>query len=103
MTTVTVAYILAGAVVAEILLQHALPYRGILARNHLHVADLAGPSRRAVALILVLHLHARGLVLARIIGAPVYIRVAMRTRVTIRTVACVILHMIVTGGTILAG
>lgn len=45
MTTVTVAYILASAVVAEILLRHTFPYRSILARNHLHVANLASPSR----------------------------------------------------------
>lgn len=103
MTTVTVAYIFAGTIVAEILLQHALSYRGILARNHLHVANLAGPSRRAIAVILVLQLHARSLVLTRIIGAPVYIRIAMCTRVTIRTMTCVILHMIMTSGAIFAG
>lgn len=103
MTTVTVAYILAGAVVAEILFRHALPYRGVFARNHLHVAHLAGPSGRAIAVILVLQLHTRSLILARTVGTPIHICVAMRTRIAVRTMTGIVLHMIVTGSAVLAG
>lgn len=44
MATVTVAYVFAGAVVAKTVFRHALSYGGVLARDHLHVAYLAGPS-----------------------------------------------------------
>lgn len=44
MTTMTIAYVFAGAVVAKTTFRHAFPYGGILARDHLHVTYLAGPS-----------------------------------------------------------
>lgn len=44
MAPVTIAYVFAGTVVAKIFLRHALSYGGILTRDHLHVAHLAGPS-----------------------------------------------------------
>lgn len=43
MTTMTIAYVFAGAVVAQTILQHALPYGGVLARDHLYVTYLTGP------------------------------------------------------------
>lgn len=39
----TIAYVFAGAIVAQTVLRHTLPYGGVLARDHLHIAYLAGP------------------------------------------------------------
>lgn len=43
-TTMTIAYVFASAVVAETAFRHALPYGSVFTRDHLHVAYLAGPS-----------------------------------------------------------
>lgn len=102
-TPMTIAYVFTGAVVAKTDLWYAFPYGGIFARNHLHVAYLASPSGRAIAMILVHVLHARCLILAWIFSAPVYEFIALLTRVTIRTVACVVLYMIMTSSTVLTG
>lgn len=96
----TVADILAATVVTEILLGHALPDGRVFAGDHLHVADLAGPTGRAVTVVLVLVLHARGLILTGIVRAPVNVLVASSPRVTIWTMTSVILYMIVTGGSV---
>lgn len=100
--TVTIADVLAGAVVAKVFLRHAFPYGGVLARDHLHVAHLAGPAGRAVTLVLVLVLYARSLILARIVGAPVHVLVASLARVAVWTMTRVILHMIMAGSAVQA-
>lgn len=102
-TTMTIAYVFAGAVVAKTVLWYAFPYGSVFARNHLHVAYLASPSGRAIAVILIHVLHARCLVLAWIFSAPVYEFIALLTRVTIRTVARIVLYMIMTSSTVLTG
>lgn len=103
LAAMTVAYVLAGAVVAEILFGHAFANCGVLARDHFHIAHLAGPSGRAVAVILVLVLHARCLILTRIVGAPVDVLVATLACVTVGTVARVMGSLFETSGAVLAG
>jgi len=98
-----VANIFTGAVVAEILLLYILSNGGVLARDHLHVAYLASPSGRTDTVILVFMLHARCLVLARIVRTPVHVFVAPCACVSVWTVACVVLHMIMAGSTIQTG
>jgi len=102
-TMMTIARVLTGAIVAEILLRHALSDGCVLAGDHLYVAHLAGPSGRTVAGILVLFLHAYRLILAWIVGAPVDVPVASLTRVAVWTMACVILHVIMTGSAVQTG
>jgi len=101
--TMAVANIFAGAVVTEILFLYVLSNGGVLARDHLHVAHLAGPSGRTDTVILVLMLHARCLVLARIVRAPVHVLVAPRARVSVWTVARVVLHVIMASSAVQAG
>lgn len=54
-------------------------------------------------MVLVHVLHARCLILAWIVRAPVHVFVTLLTRVTVRTVTRVVLHMIMTSSTVLAG
>lgn len=100
--TMAIANVLASAVVTEDLLLHALANGGVLARDHLHVAHLAGPSGRTDAVILVLMLHACCLILARIVRAPVHELVASRTRESVRAMARIVLHVIVASGAVQA-
>lgn len=102
-TTMAIANVFAGTVVAEVLLLDTLADGGILARDHLHVAYLAGPTGRTDAVILVLVLHTRCLILAWIVRAPVDVLVAPCTRVSVRAVTSVVLHVVVAGGTVQAG
>lgn len=101
-TPVTVSNVLASPIVAESLLRQALPNGSVLARDHLHVANLSGPARRAVAVIFVLVLYAGSLILAGTIRTPVDVLVATFTSVTVGTVTCVILNMIVTSSSVQA-
>lgn len=48
-------------------------------------------------------LHARCLVFAWTVGAPVHILIALLTRVTIRTVTCVVLHVVMASSAVLTG
>jgi len=98
-----VANIFTGAVVAEILFLYILSNGSVLARDHLHVAHFASPSGRTDTVILVLMLHARCLVLARIVRTPVHVLVAPCARVSVWTVACVILHVIMAGSAVQTG
>ena len=100
--TMTVANVLARAVVTQILLRHSFPYGRVLAGDHLHVADLAGPARGTVTLILVLVLNAGRLILAGTVRAPIDVLVASSPGVSVRAVASVILNVVVTRGTVQA-
>lgn len=102
-TTMTIAYVFTGAIVAKILLWHAFSDGSVLARDHFYIAYLAGPSGRAVAVILILFLHTCCLIFAWIVGAPVNILVTSLTLVAVRTMTCVILYVIMTSSAVQTG
>lgn len=94
--------VLAGTVVAEPPLWYTLAQSRVLARDHLDVANLAGPSGRALALVLVALLQTCRLILAGRLGAPVDVALASFSGETVWTVAGVVLHVIVASRAVLA-
>lgn len=101
--TMTVADVLTGPVVAQMLFRYVLTEGCVLAGYHLDVANLAGPTGRAVAVIFVLVLNACGAILARHVRTPVDVLVATLAGVPVWTVTRVVLiRIVVTGRTVQA-
>ena len=97
-TPMRVAKVLARPVMAEVLRVHALPCGRILARYHLHVAQLARPAGGARAMVRVFLLRAGGTVFARILRAPVDVLQALLAGVPVRAVARVVVLVVVARG-----
>lgn len=73
------------SVVAQMFYTHTLSHSRILARHHLHVAQLARPSGRTAALVCIFSLVARGSVLAWRLLAPVDELVALLACIAVCT------------------
>jgi len=126
-TAVAVAYVLACAIVAQIVPGHTctnqtvstalnahnstnntaqqfltFAYCCITARNHLHVTHLACPARSTHTRVHVICLLAQCLVHARLSAAPVHIRVTLLARVAIWTVTRVVRDLVMTCSTVQA-
>lgn len=101
-TPVGVADIFAGAVVAQPFHRYSFSHTCILTADHLHIADLARPSRCTRTLIVVLDLVARSPVLAGVRSTPIHVLTAILSGITRRTVASIVSGVILTGSAVQA-